>query len=105
VEGVGYDLSRFSKAVEGHNHILQTSARRNSNMAFGLKFGVAVGLAGRIPYLSQFSRKLEGFRHDSSQFSKVVEGHNHIMETSAWRGFGVTGSAEWVGRLVVRGVV
>jgi hypothetical protein len=39
-------LSGVSKAVEGHNHILETSGSGNSNMAFGLKFALRVaGLA------------------------------------------------------------
>jgi hypothetical protein len=31
----------------------------------------------------QFSRTVEGFCNDLSQFFKVTEGHNHILEMSA----------------------
>jgi hypothetical protein len=50
---------------------------------------------------SQVSHKVDGFRNDLSQFSKVVEGHNHILETSVHRDSNMTSElARWGWRVI-----
>jgi hypothetical protein len=92
--------------VKRRNHILETSPHRDSNMALGsacLAQHVEVGAlrlacwSWRLGWRWQFSRILQDLGNDLSHFSKVVHSHNHILETSASREFGVVGFAEWVG--------
>jgi hypothetical protein len=56
------DLSQFSKVAEGHNHILETSGCRDSNMVFRATFGF-VGGVGRVVFERQTVKGLfEGDR-------------------------------------------
>jgi hypothetical protein len=41
----------------------------------------------------QFSPIVQRLSNDFSQVPNGVNHHNHILETSAWRGFGIAGLA------------
>jgi hypothetical protein len=52
VQRLNNDFSHFSKRVRYHNHILETSVYRNSNMVFRVTFGF-VGWVGRVVFERQ----------------------------------------------------